>query len=866
MVNMARTRSRTYSTPTWQKGVAILLAVVLTLMAWDANTLTYAFAADQPAADPATGQTDGKGDPTDGSDALAAAGAEDDEAGEPADDTSGSDEPAANPQDEAAAPGEDPVTPTEPAVETAPVKTYKITWVNEDGTVLEVDEAVEAGTMPTYDGVAPTKEESADYTYEFAGWSPVIANATNDKVYHAVYTATAKPVAADPSLGTSAKILVTNVLKAAGTTANATTVTYVIQKGNTSTNTKFINGVGGKNKTVGNSVAGVTYTFLNYCVLSTGSLVVSEDGTVDGFQTIQKISNPVGDGTMKVFFNDGTSIVVDSNVVAISPIYKAVYSWVLNHNYIDNVSTGSGSASNTGLVSAYSHKFKQPDGQPHYQFLYWQQEGTGETFGEGDVFTFTATASAAAEQYVVNTYAVWQPSVTVNYHDWDGASLGSVEQFDDIDVYGAVADPEIEGATFLGWYDAEGNLLSADATYEKPALTAQELTDPAEHDVYARYSTSYEVQHAVQSLNDEGAYEVVDQSTVNDVVLGSTVSAAPNTYEGFTFDPSAEGTLTETAIAAPGTVLKLFYARNSHTVTYAYEGDVPENAAEAPAEATYKYGATVAVEPDVTVEGYTFSGWSVKGTFEMPDEDVVITGSFAKNPAPAAPAGGTVAPDPTDPTEPTEPETPVTPTEPTTPAEPAAATTVAAAAAAPAATAPAAAPVVFAPAPAPAAVDEPVVVDEPTATPIADDDTPMAQTIADDDTPLDSGAIGSWALINLISTIATVIIGLVLIVRMVGRKRDEDEEREGYGEYAEENEEVAKRHRLLKGIAFLAAPISIVAFLLTEDMTLPMAMVDQWTILMLVILLAQVILAVASRKTDKDTDDDQTQQAAPMTA
>jgi hypothetical protein len=36
----------------------------------------------------------------------------------------------------------------------------------------------------------PTKASTAQYTYEFAGWSPVIANVTADATYKATYSST----------------------------------------------------------------------------------------------------------------------------------------------------------------------------------------------------------------------------------------------------------------------------------------------------------------------------------------------------------------------------------------------------------------------------------------------------------------------------------------------------------------------------------------------------------------------------------------------------------------------------------------------------------------------------------------------------
>ena len=68
--------------------------------------------------------------------------------------------------------------------------TFTVTWVNEDGTVLETDENVALYAHPSYDGETPTKAADAQYTYTFAGWTPVIIPANSDITYTAVYSKT----------------------------------------------------------------------------------------------------------------------------------------------------------------------------------------------------------------------------------------------------------------------------------------------------------------------------------------------------------------------------------------------------------------------------------------------------------------------------------------------------------------------------------------------------------------------------------------------------------------------------------------------------------------------------------------------------
>ena len=121
-----------------------------------------------------------------------------------------------------------------------------------------------------------------------------------------------------------------------------------------------------------------------------------------------------------------------------------------------------------------------------------------------------------------------------------------------------------------------------------------------------------------------------------------------------------------------------------------------------------------------------------------------------------------------------------------------------------------------------------------------------------------------WALINLICAIVTVLFGLLLLISKRHKKKDGEEEDETKDQTTtnedEEKEQEKKRGAFTRVLAVLIAILSVVFFLVTEDMSLRWTWTDQWTIWMVVIGLVQIVVFFVGRKW-KNVDDDEDEEA-----
>jgi preprotein translocase subunit SecG len=144
------------------------------------------------------------------------------------------------------------------------------------------------------------------------------------------------------------------------------------------------------------------------------------------------------------------------------------------------------------------------------------------------------------------------------------------------------------------------------------------------------------------------------------------------------------------------------------------------------------------------------------------------------------------------------------------------------------------------PVPDPEAEDE---AEEPEEIPF--DPVPLVASVDIMDDPVPQAAAGrSWALMNLLCAIGATATALFMAFTM--KQKEDDAAAES------EEEEASAGMKKSKLLGVLPAAASIVTFILTEDMCLPMAMTDRWTVLMAVFFIAGLALAWATRRGKSD--------------
>ena len=518
----------------------------------------------------------------------------------------------------------------------------------------------------------------------------------------------------------------------------------------------------------------------------------------------------------------------------------------------------------------------------------------------GKMPSYGANPTKAADAQYTYTFKSWTPEVKMVTGDA---------------VYTAVYDKEVNKYT-IKWVNWDGSEVRTDT--EVPYGTELEVPEDPTREADAQYTYTFKSwTPEVKMVTGDATYKATYTKEANTYTLtydldggeweNDTTYTYPKKYneevevkadptkEGYTFAgwTSAEVEVVNDKFTMPAknVTLTAKWVANIYKVTYDLDGG---EWTEATNEFPYEYKATVEVVKTVpTREGYKFSGWRSEevtienDAFTMPAKDVVLKAVWEANPTPTPIPSEEPTPTPAPTEEPTP--TPAPTEEPTpTPAPTEEPTPTPAPTEEPTPT-PAPNPNPATPTPTPVAPVVPATVatptPKPTATPsttpsdnggkgdgnndgeigetINDNETPLAngEDIADNATPLAGLGTGAWALINLILTIVTTLLSILLLIGYIGKKKKALEDEDGNVVLDENGKEVMEYEKNKKGlwrlISIIPALIAIIVFIFTEDMTLPMIFVDKWTILHVVIALVQVVVMVLCKKKKDENDEDE---------
>ena len=146
---------------------------------------------------------------------------------------------------------------------------------------------------------------------------------------------------------------------------------------------------------------------------------------------------------------------------------------------------------------------------------------------------------------------------------------------------------------------------------------------------------------------------------------------------------------------------------------------------------------------------------------------------------------------------------------------------------------------------------------------VDENETPLTngdvEVIKEHVTPKAKGTEANWAIMNFICMIITVLLAILLLLsKSKNEEKLENDKTYSYDE--EEDYQEEKRSLFIRSLALLLAIISIIVFFLTEDMSLPMVIIDNWTIYMLCFAIVQLIVFILGRRW-KEVEQEEKQKA-----
>ena len=215
--------------------------------------------------------------------------------------------------------------------------------------------------------------------------------------------------------------------------------------------------------------------------------------------------------------------------------------------------------------------------------------------GDNQFYIFETLGGEIVKTYTINIRR--RPMYTVSFYTGNGSELQSVQVEEGFTAVAPESAPDRLGYTFAGWdFDFSQKIT------QNTQISAQWT---------ANTNTVYKVEYYLQDLESEYNYSLHETENLTGTT-DTTANAEIKSFAHFTHTENPYyGYSYESGNIAPdgSLVLKVYYTRDSYTVTFDGNGGVcPYYGNETQKTYTVKYGGKVTA-PEFTRTGYTQNGW-----------------------------------------------------------------------------------------------------------------------------------------------------------------------------------------------------------------------------------------------------------------
>ena len=542
---------------------------------------------------------------------------------------------------------------------------YDITFVDYDGSTINT-EKYEYGQTPTQPD--PMRQQTEQYTYSFAGWSPAIAAVTNNATYTATYDSEIRSytitfVDGDGN-STSDELEYGKMPTAPALPTKTATAEFSYTFTEWDKPIVSVSGPATYTAQFKEVKRSYTITFVNYDGSKTTIMVP--------YGETPSIDNPTRPADEQFTYNFIGWTPTIAPVVE-NTTYTANYSSTLNKYTITVLSSDEtmGVVSGAGTYDYNQEISIRATAQTGYHFTKWHDgdesnprpitvAGNAEytaLFAPNTNTAYTLniyTQNIETDDYQLETLSMFGPTNQLTSYEapiYTGFELQDYEQVtinaDGSSVLSVYYNRKSYNLTWNanGGDALTGTYSNGSVKYQAPISTPNTpersgfefggwqpnlATMPAEDIVCIalwteKGDTPYKIEHWLQDLDGEHyTLDYTDETRTGKTNTPTSVGAI--TYTGFTAEP--EKTVNCNIEADGSGVAKIFYQRNIHTLSWIVDGaEVTENC-------TYgnvMFGTPITAPADPEKTGYTFNGWSSDVEETMPDSDVTYIAQWSAN-------------------------------------------------------------------------------------------------------------------------------------------------------------------------------------------------------------------------------------------